>query len=58
MGRFATSLVIGVSLIAGPVMAGGHCAAGKTMTDGKLTIAGLVFPARYRRINHGKALFQ
>jgi polar amino acid transport system substrate-binding protein len=39
MGRFATSLVIGVSLIAGPVMAGGHCAAGKTMTDGKLTIA-------------------
>ncbi|WGI20914.1 ABC transporter substrate-binding protein [Amylibacter sp. IMCC11727] len=33
------SLGIGISLAASAAIAGGHCAAGKTFTDGKLTIA-------------------
>lgn len=39
MGRLVTSLAFGVSLLASGAMAGGHCAAGKTLTEGKLTIA-------------------
>lgn len=39
MGRLVTSLAFGLSLIAGGALAGGHCAAGKTLTEGKLTIA-------------------